>query len=649
MGSTFAALHVRTKDTERALAVVRRFFQDADFEELAAEESAPRERRVLVFPAGAWVAVADEDMETDAAGDELAGALTRELDTEAIAISVFHSDAARLVLHARGERKGAFEVPADGRARADGHEYVDARFLAGLALDARGRDELERGLLADHTFPERTTHRAATLVGIEAAGAGARYLWNDPPAGATKLRFRSKAARAQTASVDWRPPGLEGDVQVAGPTELACAVGAPLQDFTTFQTQAFGGARVDGLGVELSGSGLELLEIDELAGWNPVIRGGNGRETKILVAKPERANGRVFAAFPEGFVAPAQQPALGGTSAADMRAFSEALAAMSACKFVFHVRGRARAVGSGEIVVRLVTAAGAPLDAAPARLAVSVRPAPRAVILPEGAARGESPHETRRRVDAAEAWNGAGYLALWIGFDGAWAEHEAWLVALAEEIAEQFPKREISLTSDGTHPKAKNVAAALAHLRGEGDLRITARQARDASAVRLRHQPEGTTILPRATRERFAAARKRPRIVPIDFSFATKANDALARRAAAILEEAAARATCVGGFVVPLGTAPYDDFTPYEELAGTSSKADHLDFVRTHPRCPGWRFIVPAPAARRFRPNERVRVIETRAGLLVASTAPTPSAMTSEDRDAVERSIADKNETARSD
>jgi hypothetical protein len=347
-----------------------------------------------------------------------------------------------------------------------------------------------------------------------------------------------------------------------------------------------------------------------------------------------------------------------------MRAWSAALQAQKKNLFVFHLRGKPRAVGRGELVLRVTDGAGRPLDANEARVAFEVAPAPRMPLLPEGAApRMDDPHEAQRAIAAARQYSGEDWIGGWFGFDARLGDLEAFLLdvasMLASRIARDRGELQISITAAGTHPEEKkpfregdrlaDFALVTRHLSEEADVKlhvpyasIAAEGTYDGSYVRVRHQPHGTTIFDKATRASFAASGMSKRIVPLDLSFVMRRPEAdgacleLARALDGIVARAAASDACIGGFVAPMGAALTDQGTPWEELAGLRDHAE-LDVVRRRPRSPGWRVIVP----RGVKVASVAAVVQTpvAAGALLASAASSPCAMTDEHRAAVEQAI----------
>lgn len=669
MGSTFAAVHVKGCPLAEVLRLV-----DAELEESGAtrlDPDAPEtaiERRVLVFEDAGWVVVADEDQESSVErGEELALALSAALETDAIAINVFHSDAATLARFRRGDRIGSFEVPEGAtRDEASGHARVSTRFLADLALAPEGRAELDAGLLADYTFPEATTHRAAELVGVTWAGAGARYLWADPPPGAKKLRYRSPEAEvAAPMMVDWRPPGDEGrDIRLSAVAEVAVCVGMPLEGKLVVDVTAHAGPRVDGLAVELRGPALALLDVGAVCGWNPVLDAQGGQRTEIVESPVERRGDALVARFPRAFVAPGGHAVLGGTSAAAFRAWTQALHAQSNNRFLFRLQAAARTAGSGDLEVTLTNLAGDPLDATPARVRFDVTPAPRVPLLPVPPDP-SAPHVTARLLEDVERYGGDAFVCGWIGFDAPFAEVRGWLFdaasALGRWLARGAPLQ-ISITAAGTHPQLGERFGAEDHLASdrrfalvekylavEADVRLHAPfevGANDPSFVRLRHQPDGTTIFEPAMRASLVEqGRMTERIVPVDLLFALPrpgSEDearALGDRLDGLFAAAADLGSCVGGFAGPAGEAPWDDVSAYEQVAGTHFGHDHVDVVSRHARSPGWRVVVPRAATPAIESVAGVTRADLPAGALLRSSARHPFAMTDADREAVERAV----------
>jgi hypothetical protein len=665
LGSTFGAVHIRNASAARLGKLVRRSVESegCTLLEPSADES-ETDRRVLVFEEGGWGVVADEDLEcTQEAGELLARELSRSLKTDAVSISVLHSDYALLSRFRGGRRLGGFRVPDDARRdRRSGHAFVQTKFLASLAVSKEAKASLERGLLADHTFPEETVREAAELIGLPCPGAGAGRLWREPPDGALKLRFAPPGPEEiEDDGMDFRPPGAKHDIFLSSQEQLSLRVGEPLHDRLTVSAQAFAGPRVEGLGVELSGTGLALLDVLEVTGWNPMVNlDGAASKTEILVARletPSDASRRAF--FPEAFVAPAPQPTLLGTSAAAFRAWSAALSESGRNQFYFDLSGAASRPGTGDLRVRLLDRQGDPLDTNEVHVSLEVGAAPRIPVTPRPVAIPDDPHLARRLIQSASDYGGSSFLCGWIGFDEAWAELFNWILDQASQLAAVLARRnplEVGLTSAGTHPtvsarfgpedhlaKGKRFGIVTRTLAVEGSAELLGSY--DPSKVEVRHQPHGATLFDAETRAHLAALRPEARVVPVDLGFALSRPDSPRERQeiAALVDrvfvEAAARPDCVGGFAAPLGSVPHGDCTPYEEIVSAHNLGDQLEVVRRYVRCPGWRVIVPRPATARLARLEGITCTETAAGALLRSVSIDPFEMSDADREAAERAV----------
>lgn len=667
MGSTFAAVHVKGRSLAEVVRLVDDELEEEGASRLAADAAeTATERRILVFEDSGWVVVADEDQESSAEiGEARALHLSAALETDAIAVNVFHSDAALLARFRRGERVGAFEVPEGAVLdEATGHAHVAAKFLGDLALTSEGRAELEGGLLADYTFPEATMHRAAELVGMTSSGAGARYLWGAPPPGAKRLRYAPpKEEEVAPVAVEWRPPGDDGrDIRITAAAEVTLCVGMPVDERMVVDVTAHAGARVDGLAVELRGSALALLDVEAVCGWNPVLDAGGGQRTEIIEAPIERRGDALVARFPRSFVAPGGQPTLGGTSAAAMRAWTEALRAQSHNRFLFRLRGAPKAEGVGELVIAMTNLAGEPLDATPFTVSFEVTPAPRMPLVrvaPDSSSR----HDAARRLTDAQRYAGDAFLCGYVGFDGPFSELEEWLLDAGTALARRLARQplEISVTAAGTHPKLKARFGFEHHLASDRELSLVPKNLAveadvrlhvpydaggdNTAHVRLRHQPHGTTIFEAAMRQSLAEQGRMPRIVPIDLIFALPRPDAPEERRALgdlvhrLFSEAADITSCVGGFVGPAGEAPWDDMSAYEHFAGLHFGHDHADTARRYARSPGWRVIVPREAAVSIDEVASVTRTDLAAGTLLCVAGKDPFAMTDADREASERAV----------
>lgn len=696
MGATFGAVHVAGMHLDRVVDALASALEEQGFERLADDEpEGGDERRILLFEDRGFTVVADEDLTMDAGrADTLGRDLSAELETDVVAITVFHSDTAILARFRAGDEVGRFQVPEDGELDDEtGHRRIATKFLADLAITEDAKKELEQGLLGDHTFPEETVALAAARIGLPHPRAGASTLWNDPPAGleTVKLRFALPEAddevAAEPRAVAWLPPGAKAHaIHVVAHGEHATCVGMPLYEHVTVQVEALEGERIDGITVELSGPALDLLDLPELAGWNPDI--GPGKKTEIHIVPladcpataARAANARAAAAraarFPKVSIAPAPHPVPGGSSAAAMRAWQAALHERSKNLFVFHLRGTAREPGRGNLVIRVADGEGRPLDATEARIMFDVAPAPRMPVLPPNAfaVTADAPHGVRRAVTAAQQYSGNASVGGWLAFDASFAELGAFLLESASTLASWLARGrgedlEISITSAGTHPKMKrrfrdgdrlaDFTIVTRHLATEAAVDVHVPYASrtpdardgggDSSSVRVRHQPHGTTIFDAATRASFASAGVSKRTVPLDVSFSIRrpaTASACADLAACIdriFAQAAEIGACVGGFAAPMGNGSVDRTTPYEELVGLHEH-EELEVIRRRPRSPGWRVIVPRDA----KPCDAVDAEGTghdstckkvAAGVLVESAAATPFAMSDREREAVERAI----------
>jgi len=656
MGSTFGALHIKNGDLDRMTEWIIGQF---GLRGLALVDDASSEREdehhVLVFADGDWVAVSDENIEVD---PEQAGAfarrLSKALDADVMAISVFHSDIAALERFRDGKRKGRLEVPNDGVLdRATGRTRVAAKFLADLAVSADARTELEAGLAADMTLPESTIYRGAELIGLPHPGASARYMWSDPPANARKLRFRAQQVEADEIEESsaaspfqvFLPMGGDGPLTLEGPTALAVCVGMPLHE-CTFSLTATEGERIDGLVVELDGSARDLLDVPEIAGWNP--DSGPGGRTQIEVARVDDGK----ATFPMLGVSPSAPIAM-PLSRGAMRAFASVVAAHSKNRFVFRLHGTARAEGAGDLVVRVKDTSGRVLDET--RMACTIERGPRQPVVPWPPDADEAPFQTKRRLEAIQAYDGNGWLSGWLGFGEAGPADRAFLLdaasTLARFLAKARGKLAISITSAGAHPKDRKAFSLIDDLAKrpivvrhfEDEAEITLRTPlgegpSDASAVRIRHQPRGTTIFDQEMRDQYPSAR----IVPLDLFFSLPRPDEDAARIAigkavdGTFAEAAARATCIGGFVTPTAQ-PLGKGLPYEGILELDPR-DELATLRARPRSPGGRVIVPRGLAIDTT-IPGVRRTEVAAGLFLAVGGDDPFALDDAERTAMEQTL----------
>jgi hypothetical protein len=170
---------------------------------------------------------------------------------------------------------------------------------------------------------------------------------------------------------------------------------------------------------------------------------------------------------------------------------------------------------------------------------------------------------------------------------------------------------------------------------------------RNGSYVAVRHQV-GETALEREYREyNEKSGRGRPAVkhVPIEIDFSIRRPRTSAKRAslAAALDQifckAASHPATIGGFAAPAGKRP-DGLLPYEELVGLNVPARlPLELMRARPRSPGWRVIVPRAALDEVKDCSGITSTELAAGLLVASSATDPFAMTEQEREVMERAL----------
>jgi hypothetical protein len=105
-----------------------------------------------------------------------------------------------------------------------------------------------------------------------------------------------------------------------------------------------GGPRIEGLGVELSGPALELLEVRAVDGFSV-----GGPEFKELGVPFEPRSDGLFAALPGAVLAYNEWLGKGG--------------AVEANEVILQVHGVAKATGQAELIVRLTDLAGHSLDA----------------------------------------------------------------------------------------------------------------------------------------------------------------------------------------------------------------------------------------------------------------------------------------------
>jgi len=271
----------------------------------------------------------------------------------------------------------------------------------------------------------------------------------------------------------------------------------------------------------------------------------------------------------------------------------------------------------------------------------------------------EAPEERARFLHTLARHGGNTWLTGWFGFDAGFDQVGSVVLDSASTLASWFSRwagpLQVSITVAGTTPSVAQRFAAgdrladfgivVHHLAEEADVRLHVphHDGGPRGEIRVAHQPAGTTILDRETRARLADNARDP-IVPVQLSFSlARPDDAPARaELARLLHDLVARAaaieTCVGGLVVPAGQQLFGDDTLYEYLAGFWGGNDRLAEARRRPRSPGWRVIVPRAAAGiDLQPG--VARTEVAAGLLLATAAADPFAMTDAEREAIERTL----------
>lgn len=661
MGATFSAVHVRGVTAKALVKSVTALVLDEGQYALL-EDDAPEaetDRQVLIFDDGnGWGVVADADFELDLdAARDLARSLSKEHGADALLIAVHHSDSALLERFSKGRSRGSVSVPEDARLdKKSGHKQVEASFLKDLGATKEAKRVLSSPVLADRTFPEDTVLELAQQAGLGAGNAGARYLWNEPPRGARRLRFAPIALEAP-AFMDWRPPGAEGQAMSLHhqPAVQTC-VGASLGDVLHFTLQAHEGPRVEGLRVELSGTALSLLELSDARGWNPDLANA-GPQHFIEEVAFIREGDRLVARFPKNFVEAQGVPTMADSSPAAFRQWSESLAGHHRRQFHFSLSGVAKAAGSGALRVKVTRLNGAALPVAEAELAVSLRPAPRLPLLPTGKV---TPDE-QRQLQAREQHAGHEWVVGWLAFDAPWSKLGGFMLQAASKLAAWVAgagELELSVTSAGTHPTVrktfragadmghKDFAVAVRHLAQEAQVHLHAPYAAMLSGappsgyVVLSHQPHGSTIFDPEMRAQLDATHPRPAIPPLVLSFSLPAiSRAQGVELEALVRSGAAEASCIGALVTPSAAAPHPGPLPWEMLTAEDQFVDDLERARNHVRAPGWLTLAPGKAAQRVEASARVTASKVASGVLLASTAPDPGSMTDDDRTAMERAV----------
>jgi hypothetical protein len=648
MGATYAAIHVKGASIERAAEVIEQWLGAQGFTRNPDSASGQDlERRVLVFADAGWAVIVDEDLVWAPRLQSVLGRrVSAALSSDAIAIAVEHSDVATIQRFRRGRSTGRVRLPDDAtRDDTTGHAVLRAPHLAALATSPDARRQLTDGVSVTDVFVDDAVARIASLVGIPHPGAG-MHAWAEPPAGALRLRF----ALPPIGPIEHRPKPIaltdRSVVVSAGGQELALYTGGPL-DNLTFTVGAQDGPSIEGVIIELSGTALEHLD---LAGIVTV-------EGELHPLEPSR-RGR-FARFPRVTLTPVWVPVVRFTSAALFRMYQRAAEMLTTSWF--RLRGTARTAGQAELVITAFDLSGRSLDADPLRQELDISPAPRMPVLPTPPPpQFDEPEERVRFLRALADYGGNTVIGGWFGLDARFDQLGPSVLAAASCLASWFARwvgpLEVSINAAGTTPSVTQRFAAGDQL---ADFAIVVRHLADEAVVRLHpphdhegphgvleiaHQPAGPAILDRETRARLTDNVRDP-IVPIELAFSLPrpgdgaAPAELARLLHDLAIQAAAIEACVGGFVAPSARWPGGSHTHYEYLAGLWGANDRVAEARRRPRSPGWRVIVPHGAVAAIDLQPGVEPTEVAAGLLLATAAADPFAMTDAEREAIERTL----------
>jgi hypothetical protein len=296
-----------------------------------------------------------------------------------------------------------------------------------------------------------------------------------------------------------------------------------------------------------------------------------------------------------------------------------------------------------------------PLDVVPSSVAVEVRPQPRLPLLPRASA---FDGDEERTLRDAEAYATGELVTAWVGFEASFGELEHWILERATTFARLLAEAEplhVQLTTAGTHPRvgkpfvfnddllAKRFALARKHLANEGALELSPRLKVDFESergvrgfVRVAHEPNGPTLFTPEMREALGAATAMKKPVPVTLEVCLPRFLASSAELDALLDAAASRPDCIGGFVAQTDLSYAGSLAPYERLAQTTHR-DSVEQLKRRVRSPGWRVIVPREAVPNVRREPSVEVIEVAAGLLLRSRAADPFTMTDAERESVER------------
>ncbi len=627
MGSTFSAVHVQAP-RERVRAEVLARLSKLGWRKIEASAfERPEARHVLICDEGGFTSVADEDAELEPeVRDDWAKHLSARCEALAIGIGVFHSDFAELCAYRGGELLGAVRVPEGATVDRDGSKWVDVSFLQ----QPRAR--------ADHTFPEQTVVDVARAAGVPWPGLGARYgIRGEAPKNAEVLVFEHDARAARASGADTPASGpSQLEVRLLPAYPFTC--GTAMLESAVAEVALTGGAAVSGLDISLSGPAVAALGITAVRGWSGDFGSASPPATADFEAVQRWMREQRAAAeermrpvpltggavrFPNARL---ESPPAGDAfsergGAAALRAFQQSLQASGAAKLMLGLVGTPVTAGSHAL---RVTVRGGGAEASTEGV-LEVKAAKRVPVLPT-----PKTELSFRDDQLLDDYHATGFANGWVAFDTSFAAARDFVLELVSDLAASgAPELHARLTTDGRHPEVKAVlkpgermlyskwSHALDMLEGEGVLTLEPEwtEGRVPASIVVSHAPNGTPVLPRAFRSGFTA----PPSVPLSVTFSLPRGP---ESLEALVERAVARADCIGAWLsnggVVYATVPH---LPYEELAGVSQGGELLAWVRAHPRAPGWRVLVPRPAAARVV-REGVDVGDVPGGLWVKRRGP---------------------------
>ena len=673
MGSSFSAIHLRTRQLDAAAACVASLFAPEGFTLLAADDGAGKleRRRVVLVPKGDWITVADDDTELDPGRYEpLAAELSKRLDAPAVTVLVSHSDHALISAFERGQRLGSVDVPGDARATPDGDRVVRLTFLAPLVADERVRLALsDPGVRADATFVEDFVEAIADALGLRDGLRGARYLLEELPEDARVLCFERPASQIRPTPSHDTGASVRLEIEVCAVPGVVA--GYPLSDQRRFSVWQTSGPPSTGVVIEIQRASVDGVDLSALRAWNPRIRNRSSASSSWTAALV--AQGDVLrVTFDEARLANVPPPTMDASLPPHLASahWSEASRLRGESQLSVALVGLATQPGRHVIRVRaLAGGAASPWT----DIAVNIQGAARKCLLPEGPA--AHPRLPALYTEVA----GVEYAVGWLSFACAWSDVAAvvlgWVEALAPHLIQGSSALKAQITSVGRHPTCAARLASGDRLAGakwrsalgrlkeeavvqwepEGSLDEMLRLGREAQtagephpkilapgSVTVAHQPRGSTLFTERQRAELAKHVELGGAVPIDVIFAVR-RPADARALVAtlerIVEEAARTPGCLDGLIGAAG-APFSLVgpTPYEALAGVHLVWNQIAWRRAHARGPAWRVLLPSA----IKPPRLVGSVSLEEGgscSVLRGSSPDPFSMSDDARTAVEETL----------